>query len=285
MSAGFAEGRRYLSSFAAQGVFVTIVLIYLLVGVLAGFMAGLFGVGGGLVIVPALIYCFAMQGVSPLIAVQLAVGTSLATIVFTSISSVKAHHSHGNVDWSIWRLLAPGIAVGVVGGVALAAAMAGEQLKLVFGIFAVLIALQMAFGLRPSAGRQLPARPAVVLAGGGIGFLSALFGIGGGSLTVPYLSWCQLRMQRAVATAAACGLPIAIVGAVSNVVAGFGHPELPPWSSGFVYWPALLAIVLCSTPVARIGANLAQRLPAQRLKQCFAVFLFGVGTHFIYGAL
>jgi len=267
------------------GARVTIILIYLLVGVLAGFAAGLFGVGGGLVIVPALIYCFALQGVSSLVAVQLAVGTSLATIVFTSISSVRAHHAHGNVDWPVWRLLAPGIALGVVGGVALAAALPGERLKLVFGIFALLISVQMMLGLKPSPGRSLPSRPAVFVAGGGIGFLSAMFGIGGGSLTVPYLSWCQVRMQRAVATAAACGLPIAIVGALSNMVAGFGHPDLPAWSTGFVYWPALLAIILCSTPVARIGANLAQRLPADRLKQCFALFLFAIGSHFIYGAL
>ena len=264
---------------------MTIVLIYLLVGVLAGFSAGLFGVGGGLVIVPALIYCFALQGVSSLVAVQLAVGTSLATIVFTSISSVRAHHAHRNVDWATWRLLAPGIALGVIGGVALAASLPGERLKLVFGIFALLIAAQMALGLQPSAGRQLPSRPAVFAAGGGFCFLSALFGIGGGSLTVPYLNWCQVRMQRAVATAAACGLPIAIVGAGANMVAGFGHAELPAWSTGFVYWPALLAIILCSTPVARIGANLAQRLPARRLKQGFALFLFAVGSRFIYGAL
>ncbi|WP_372863572.1 sulfite exporter TauE/SafE family protein [Spongiibacter sp.] len=264
---------------------MTVILIYLAVGALAGLSAGLFGVGGGLVIVPALIYCFELQAVSPLVAVQLAVGTSLASIVFTSISSVRAHHRHGNVDWSTWWLLAPGIAVGVLGGVALAATLPGERLKLVFGVFALLIALQMALGLMPSAGRGLPARPQTLMAGGVIGFFSALFGIGGGSLTVPFLSWCNVRMQRAVATSAACGLPIAVVGAVTNIYAGFGRVELPQWSSGFVYWPALLAIIVCSTPCAKLGANLAQCLPAGRLKQCFALFLFAVGSHFIYGAL
>ncbi|MGB2254509.1 MAG: sulfite exporter TauE/SafE family protein [Spongiibacter marinus] len=264
---------------------MTVVLIYLAVGALAGLSAGLFGVGGGLVIVPALIYCFALQGVSSLVAVQLAVGTSLASIVFTSVSSVRAHQRHGNVDWPTWRLLAPGIAIGVVGGVALAASLPGERLKLVFGIFALLIAAQMAFGLSPPADRQLPARPQTLLAGGFIGFLSALFGIGGGSLSVPFLTWCNVKMQRAVATSAACGLPIAIVGALTNIVAGYGHSALPAWSSGFVYWPALLAIILCSTPCAKLGANLAQKLPARRLKQGFALFLLAVGSHFIYGAL
>lgn len=263
---------------------MTVILIYLAVGALAGLSAGLFGVGGGLVIVPALIYCFALQGVSGVVAVQLAVATSLASIVFTSISSVSAHHRLGNVDWATWRLLAPGIALGVLGGVAVAAAMPGESLKLVFGIFALLIALQMGLGLRPSPGRQLPGRGKTLAAGGVVGFLSALFGIGGGSLTVPFLSWCNVSMQRAVATSAACGLPIAIVGASTNMVAGYGHPALPAWSTGFVYWPALLAIILCSTPCAKLGASLAQRLPAQRLKQCFALFLFMVGSHFIYGA-
>lgn len=264
---------------------MTVILIYLAVGALAGFTAGLFGVGGGLVIVPTLIYCFALQGVSSVIAVQLAVATSLASIVFTSISSVGAHHRLGNVDWAIWRLLAPGIALGVVAGVAVAAATPGEDLKLVFGIFALLIALQMGLGVKPSPSRQLPGRPQTFAAGGVIGFLSALFGIGGGSLTVPFLSWCNVVMQRAVATSAACGLPIAIVGALTNMVAGYGHPQLPAWSTGFVYWPALLAIIVCSTPCAKLGASLAQRLPAQRLKQIFALFLFAVGSHFIYGAL
>ncbi len=264
---------------------MSVLVIYLAVGALAGLSAGLFGVGGGLVIVPALIYCFELQAVSPLVAVQLAVGTSLASIVFTSISSVHAHHRHGNVDWATWRLLAPGIAFGVLGGVALAAWLPGGQLKLVFGIFALLIALQMALGLTPPASRSLPSRPITALVAGVIGFLSALFGIGGGSLTVPFLSWCNVRMQSAVATSAACGLPIAVVGALSNVYAGYDRLELPSWSSGFVYWPALLAIILCSTPCAKLGANLAQRLPARRLKQCFALFLFMVGSHFIYGAL
>lgn len=264
---------------------MAIILVYLGVGAAAGFLAGLFGIGGGLIIVPALVYCFALQGVSAAVAVQLAVGTSLASIVFTSLSSVWAHHRHGNVDWSVWRLLAPGIAVGVTAGAVVAANLSGESLKLIIGVFALVIAVQMALDIKPKAGRVLPGRGALLGGGLVIGSLSALFGIGGGSLTVPYLTWCNVRIQQAVATSAACGLPIAVVGALSYGVTGWSRSELPEWSTGFVFWPALLAIAVCSTPAARLGANLAQHLPAKILKQSFALFLFLVGAQFIFGAL
>lgn len=264
---------------------VMVLLVYLGVGAIAGFAAGLFGVGGGLVIVPVLIACFAVLAVPAEIAMQLAVGTSLAAIVVTSLSSVRAHHKLGNISWSSWRSLAPGIAVGVVLGVVTASNMAGESLKLAFGVFCLVIAAYMGFAIAPTASRALPGRLGLASAGVGIGYFSALFGVGGGSLTVPYLSWCNMRMQAAVATSAACGLPIAIVGAVSNVVAGYGHKSLPDYSTGFVYWPALLGLVLLSAPCARWGARLAQRLSAASLRRAFAVFLLVVGSQFIWGAL
>ncbi|MBD2857882.1 sulfite exporter TauE/SafE family protein [Spongiibacter sp. KMU-158] len=260
-------------------------LIYLALGVFAGLTAGVFGIGGGMIIVPGLIYCFALQGVGDTVAVHMAVGTSLATIVMTSISSVRTHHKLGNVDWQTWRFLAPGIALGVMLGVAVASQMSGSWLKLVFAIFAFLIALQMWFGVTAHGGRNLPGKAALSATGSGIGFLSALFGIGGGSLTVPFLSWCNVRMQAAVATSAACGLPIAIVGAISNMVAGYGHPDLPAWTTGYVFWPGFLGIVLLSTPFARIGAKLAQGLSGAKLKRSFAVFQFVVACYLFYGAL
>ncbi len=262
-----------------------VLLIYLGVGAIAGFAAGLFGVGGGLVIVPALVACFAVLAVSPDIAMQLAVGTSLAAIVVTSISSVRAHHQLGNIDWSSWRGLAPGIAAGVVFGVGTASYMEAESLKLAFGIFCLLIAGYMGLAIAPAASRALPGTLGLASTGVGIGYFSALFGVGGGSLTVPYLSWCNMRMQRAVATSAACGLPIAIVGASSNVVAGYGHGSLPAYSTGFVYWPALLGLVLLSAPCAKWGARLAQSLSATHLRRAFAGFLLVVGSQFIWGAL
>lgn len=244
----------------------------------------MFGVGGGLVIVPALVLCFAALGVAPAIIMPLALGTSLATIVVTSISSVHAHHRLGNVDWSIWRRLAPGIVVGVVVGVKTAALLPAPVMKIAFGIFALVIAAQMAFQLQPGGAHQLPGSAGLSLAGGVIGFVSALFGIGGGSLTVPFLSFCEVRIQRAVATAAACGLPIALAGMLSNIAVGFSVSSLPKFSTGFVYWPAFLGIVVVSVPFARLGARLAQRLPPVVLKRCFAAFLCAVGIFFLVGA-
>ncbi len=258
-----------------------IVLVYLLVGALAGLTAGLFGVGGGLIIVPALVFAFSFLDIAPTVLTQLAIGTSLGTIVFTSISSVRAHHSYGNVDWSLWFRLAPAIAIGVVLGVYTAAGMAGKHLQMLFGIFAILIALQMALRFQPRPGRVVPGLVGLGAAGTVIGYVSALFGIGGGSLTVPFLSWCNVRMQKAVGLSAACGLPIAVVGCITNVWAGWGREDLPEYSSGFVYWPAFLGIVLTSTLFAKVGAKLAQRLPEAQLKQVFALFLMLIGLQFV----
>lgn len=264
-----------------------LILIYPAVGAVAGLAAGLFGIGGGLIIVPVLVFSFALQGVPDAVSVHLAVGTSLACIVVSSISSVRAHHALGNVDWRLWRFLAPGIALGVIVGVNVAAVLPGSTMKVVFGVFAVLMAAQMIFGGTPSTGRasKLPGPLGLSGVGAVIGGLSALFGIGGGSLTVPFLSFCGQRMQTAVATAAACGLPIALVGAATNIVVGFGHESLPDMATGYVYWPAFLGVALMSAPFAKVGARLAQRLSSSHLKRAFASFLLVVGVYFLYGAL
>lgn len=258
------------------------VLIYLLVGSIAGLTAGLFGVGGGLVIVPALVFCFTALGFSPDYLMQMAVGTSLATIVVTSISSVRAHHQLGNVRWPLFWLIVPGIALGVYLGAQVAANLAGQFLQLIFGVFALTIALQMGLNIKPGPSRDLPGRVGLTAAGAVVGFVSALFGIGGGSMTVPFFSWCNVRMQQAVATSAACGLPIALVGASANTYVGWGRESLPEYSTGFIYWPAFFGIVLTSAVFARVGARLAQRLSPLMLKRCFATFLLVVGSQFIY---
>lgn len=257
------------------------ILIYLLVGAGAGLLAGLFGIGGGLLIVPVLVFCFGMMGFSSEIIMPLAIGTSLATIVITSISSTRIHHRLANISWPVFWVLAPGIVVGVWFGVQTATRIAGEHLQLVFGVFALLVSAQMAFALRPKPSRELPKKPLLMMVGAAIGYLSALFGIGGGTLAVPYLSWCNLRMQHAVALSAACGLPIALVGALSNIHAGWGLPLLPEHSLGFVYGPAFLGVVMTSSLFAGVGAKLAQRLSADKLKRYFAVFLLVVGVQFI----
>jgi uncharacterized membrane protein YfcA len=249
----------------------------------AGLTAGLFGVGGGLVIVPSLVFCFTLMGFSADTLTQMAVGTSLATIVVTSISSVRAHQLLKNVRWPLFWSLTPGIICGVYLGAQTAANTAGPLLQLMFGVFAVVMALQMGLNFRPSAARELPGRIGLGLVGAVVGFVSALFGIGGGSLTVPFMSWCNVRMQEAVGTAAACGLPIALAGALSNTYVGWGREHLPDYSTGFIYWPAFFGIVLTSAIFAKLGATLAQRLPALALKRCFAAFLLLIGLKFILG--
>ncbi|WP_308368451.1 MULTISPECIES: sulfite exporter TauE/SafE family protein [unclassified Microbulbifer] len=262
-------------------------LIYLVLGAAAGTIAGLFGVGGGLIIVPALVLVFTARGLAPEILTHMAVATSLATIVITSLSSIRTHHLKGAVDWSIFLAMTPGILLGSWLGGVTAHLLPGAWLQLLIGVFALAIAVKMWLdGLRhaqlPTDGSRLPGAAALSAGGGVIGWASAIFGIGGGSLTVPFLSHCRVQMQRAVATSAACGLPIAVAGAISFAVQGWGEAQLPPWTSGYIYWPAFLGIVLASTPFARLGANLAHRLSPQMLKNCFACLLCVIGLRFIW---
>ncbi len=255
--------------------------IYLGVGVVAGILAGLLGVGGGLVIVPALVIAFSLQGMPETVMMHLAVGTSLATIVFTSIASIRAHHKRGAVLWPVFASLTPGIVLGALLGAAIAGLLPGDELRLLFGMFALSVALQMGLDLKPSPHRQLPGAPGMGLAGALIGTVSAVVGIGGGSMTVPFLTWCNIAVRQAVATSAACGLPIAVAGAAGFMVTGWQAADLPEYSSGYLYWPALLGITAASTLSAGLGARLAHSLPASTLKRVFAVFLLGIGLHLL----
>lgn len=255
--------------------------VYMVLGAFAGTLAGLFGIGGGLLIVPVLIFSFGMQGISNDVAAHLAVGTSLATIVFTSLSSIRSHHQRGAVLWSLFRPMMLGIVAGAVLGAYTAALLPGAVLQIIIGIFVIIVAGIMMFNIKPAAGRGVPGATGLVTAGGGIGWASAIFGIGGGTLTVPFLSWCNVRMQQAIGTSAACGLPIAVAGAIANIGTGWGEPALPAYSLGFVYLPAAGGIVLTSVIFARVGAALAHRLDAVLLKRIFALFLLVVGIRFL----
>ena len=256
-------------------------LLYMLLGAAAGVLAGLFVVGGGLIIVPVLVFSFTAQGFAPEVLTHLAVGTSLATIIFTSINSVLEHQRKGAVRWPIFAWMALGILLGTGLGSLTAASLQGPLLQKVIGSFAILIAIQMALDLKPRASRAVPGRLGLTAAGGVIGWASAIFGIGGGSLTVPFLTWRSVVMQQAVATSAACGLPIALAGALSFMLIGWERPALPAWSLGFVYLPALLGIALTSMYFARLGARLAHRLSPRLLKRLFALLLFCVGSSFL----
>jgi len=257
-------------------------LLYLLVGAVAGVLAGLFGIGGGMVIVPVLVFSFAAQGVPSEVLTHMAVATSLTTIVFTSMSSVRQHHVSGAVDWALVRSMAVGIVLGTAAGVALISEVPGPVLQNIIGVFALLLALKMFTGWEPPGSGERPSSVGLLGAGSVIGFGSSWFGIGGGTFTVPYLSWMRFSMRSAVATSAACGIPIALTGALTNVFAGWSAPGLPDWATGYVYWPAVLGIALTSVPCARIGAKLAHRLDAALLKKLFAVLLCVVGLRFIF---
>lgn len=256
-------------------------LVYLLLGAGVGVVAGLLGVGGGLIIVPVLIMLFQSYDFSSAIITHLAVGTSLTTIILTSISSVRAHHLHEAVLWPVFRRLAPGIVAGTLLGALLASVISSAALKSFFGFFELAVALQMGLAIRPPASRGLPGRFGMSLAGSVIGVVSALVGIGGGTLTVPFLVWCNISIQQAVATSSACGLPIAVAGAVGFMLTGWQNPSLPPGSTGFVYWPAFFGIVVTSMLTAPLGARLAHRLPARSLKKVFAIFLAILGIRML----
>jgi hypothetical protein len=258
-------------------------LIYLAVGAGAGLLAGLFGVGGGLVIVPVLVWVFAGVGIDGAVGMHLAIGTSLATIIFTSMSSVRAHHRRGAVQWPVVRQLAPGIVFGTALGALVADQMPTDMLRTVFGVFELTVAAQLGFALLPEAHRTLPARFGMGLAGSVIGAVSAVVGIGGGTLTVPFLLWCGVTVRQAVATSAACGLPIAAAGAVSFALTGWGNTALPPQAIGYVYLPALIGVAASSILLAPLGAHLAHNLPTQVLKRVFALFLALLGVKMLLG--
>ena len=258
---------------------MTELAVYLGVGALAGLIAGLLGVGGGLLIVPLLAWTFRGEGMSEGVIMHISLGTSLATIVMTSLSSLYAHHRRGAVVWPVVGRLAPGLTLGALVGAWLARQSSGADLADLFGLFEMGVALYMFAGAPKPRGSQWrrPHTPELIAVGGVIGAIASLLGIGGGTLTVPYLSWRGLVIQRAVAVSAACGLPIALAGAVGYLIAGWGSDQLPPWSSGFLYWPAFLGIIASSLPMAPQGARLAHYLPVVVLKRVFALLLFLMG--------
>ena len=254
---------------------------YIGLGVIAGFVAGLLGVGGGLIIVPVLILIFQSNNFIQDSIVHMAIGTSLATIIFTSLSSIYAHHfKHNAVRWDIVKQLTPGIIVGALLGAILADFISAKNLQYFFGFFELVVATQMALNIKVSATKGLPAYKGMFTAGSGIGVISSIVGIGGGTLTVPFLTWCNVKIQHAVATSSACGLPIAVAGCVGFIITGWNETTLPAYSLGYIYWPAFLSIVISSMLTAPIGAWFAHWLPAAILRRTFSVVLFIVKKEF-----
>jgi uncharacterized protein len=260
---------------------ITLIGMYILVGAIAGILAGLLGIGGGLVIVPMLVYCFTLQSIPYEHLMQIALGTSMASIIFTSVSSFLAHHRRGAVEWSVVRRIALGILVGTYFGTWIAAGLSTEFLKVFFVVFIYYVAVQMLLNKKPKASRQLPGHAGMFGAGNVIGVVSSLVGIGGGTLSVPFMIWHNIPLHRAIGTSAAIGFPIAIAGTAGYLVNGIGVTGLPSYSIGFIYLPALAGIVCTSVLTAPLGVRLAHYLPVDRLRRLFAVLLLLVGTRML----
>lgn len=248
----------------------TWLLAYAALGALAGFFAGLLGVGGGGIIVPVLAVLFTAQHFPAEHVMHMALGTSLATIVFTSLSSLRAHHSHGAVVWSIVRAMAPGILLGTFLGAQVVSHVSTQALAIFFVLFMAYVSIQMIINAKPKPARVLPGPLGMFGVGAGIGGVSSLVAIGGGSLSVPFMTWCNVKMHHAIGTSSALGLPIAVAGTVGYMVGGYGADALPSNSLGYIYLPALAMLVLPSVIAAPLGAKLAHRLPVATLKRIFA---------------
>lgn len=256
---------------------------YMVLGAVAGFFAGLLGVGGGAIMVPVLVLMFAAQGFPAEHVMHLALGTSMAAIVFTSISSLRAHHRHGAVIWPIVKVIAPGIVIGTFAGAQLASLMPTRPLAIIFVIFMSYVAFQMLANIKPKPSRQLPGVLGMYAVGGGIGAISALVAIGGGSLSVPFMTWCNIKMHHAIGTSAAIGLPIAVAGTAGYLVGGLRASDLPTASVGYIFLPALAACVVTSMLTAPLGAQAAHKLPVATLKKIFAGVILLLLAKMVHG--
>jgi uncharacterized membrane protein YfcA len=260
-------------------------LLYLATGLFTGFLSGLLGIGGGLIIVPILSFIFALLGFPSAYLMQMALGSSLAVIIITSIASSRAHHSHQNVDWDVVKKIALGIILGTFLGSLVAAKFDTKLLKALFIIYVFLAAFQILKEYIPNPARILPRRPVLDCVGFCIGWISSFVGIGGGTLSVPFLIYCNVNTKRAIGTSSAIGLPIAIAGAIGYVVSGLQVSDLPSKSLGFVYLPAFAIIAAASLISAPFGAVLVQKLAVKKLKKIFALLLILIGCKMLLDLL
>jgi uncharacterized membrane protein YfcA len=255
---------------------------YLLAGAFVGYIAGLLGVGGGMTLVPVLSGLFAAQQLTPEHAVHLALGTGMASIMFTSSASVREHHRHGGVDWQIVRRLAPGMVIGALLSTFASGWIPQRTLALAFAAIVTVGAFQMLLGRKPAAGRTLPGPVGLTLTGTAIGVVSGLVSAGGTFMTVPFMLWCGVPMRVAIGTAAAMGIPVAVIGTLGYVASGLRIDGLPAWSLGFVYLPALVVVVTASVMTAPFGARATHRLPVTTLRRVFAVLMFLLAARMVW---
>jgi len=251
---------------------------YLVLGAFAGFVAGLFGVGGGLVLVPVLLLLFDAQHFPTAHVMHIALGTSMATILFTSLASMRKHHQHGAVNWIVVRHIAPGILLGTALGALLAASIPTHGLGIFFALFVYFAAAQILLDARPHPARQLPGIAGMTAVGTFTGWISSLVSIGGGTVVVPFLVWCNISLRNAIGTSAAIGFPVAVGGTLGYVLTGMNNPALPIHTLGFVYLPALFWIALASIITAPLGAKATHHMKIGVLRKLFAMLLIGLAT-------
>lgn len=266
-----------------SGITPALVAELLALGVAAGFLAGLLGIGGGMMMVPFLTFILSARGVAPAMAVKMAIATSMATILFTSISSLRAHHRLGAVRWDLVRGIAPGIgAGGLLAGAGLFALLKGQALALMFAGFVGFSALQMLRDRKPSPQRQLPGRAGQAAAGGLIGLISGLLGAGGAFMSVPFMVWCNVPLRQAVGTSAAFGLPIAAASTLGYLIAGWNEPPATAGAFGYLYLPALAIIAAASVTLAPLGARTAHRIDVALLRRIFAGLLLALAASMLW---
>ncbi len=253
-------------------------LAYLVLGAIAGFLGGMFGIGGGTVLVPVLLWLFEAQGFPLEHAMHLALGTGMATILFTSLASLRKHHQHDAVDWRVVCHITPGILFGTALGAVSAALISPYFLILFFALFVYFAAVQILLDLRPHATRRLPGMAGMSSVGTFTGWLSSLVSIGGGTVVVPFLIWCNVPLRHAIGTASAIGFPIAVGGTLGYIFIGLHIDALPAPHLGFVYLPALFWAALASVITAPLGARTAHRINVGLLRKFFALLLLGLAT-------
>lgn len=254
----------------------------LALGGFTGFSAGLLGVGGGMLTVPFITMLLSARQFPATLVVHVAIATSLAVILFTSVSSLRAHHRHGAVLWPVVRYFAPGILVGSWIGPWIGAQLPSSALALFFGLFISFSATQMLLNRKPKPTRELPQRPGMIAVGLVIGTLSGLVGAGGGFISVPFMSWCNVRIHNAVATSAAIGFPLALAATLSNIYFGLQEPALPSGTLGFVYLPALVLVSAGAVLTAPLGARVAHSLDVRSLKRIYALMLYALAAYMLY---
>ena len=264
---------------------LSLIVELLALGLATGFLAGLLGIGGGMLMVPFLTIILGQRGVPAHLAVKMAIATSMATILFTSLSSVRAHHRRGAVRWPLVRGMAPGIVLGgLLAGAGAFALLKGQVLAAVFGLFVSFSATQMLRNKKPAPSRQMPGLAGQTAAGGGIGFVSGLVGAGGGFVSVPFMTWCNVPIHQAVATSAALGFPIALANTAGYIIGGWHLPAVVPGAFGYLYLPALGVIALASVSMAPLGARAAHAMDVAQLKKAFAVLLYGLAAYMLWKA-